>query len=72
MSRSGVDVATALESLVRQCRQPALAAVLGDVHDLVMNGKPFSQAVHEHVDVFGPTYGPSHKKCPIGIDAKWA
>ena len=56
MTRSGVDLATALESLVRQCHHPALVAVLEDVHALVVGGKPFSQAIREHEAVFGPTY----------------
>jgi len=56
MTRSGVDVASALQSLKRQCRRPALAEILTDIHDSVIGGVPFSQALRNHEKVFGATY----------------
>lgn len=38
MTKSGVDVATALQSLVRQCSHPTLKAVLDHVHEDVLAG----------------------------------
>lgn len=56
MTRSGVDVATALGSLARQCKRPALASVLAEVHDSVMAGSPLSNALREHQEVFEATF----------------
>ncbi len=56
MTRSGVDVATALGSLARQCKRPALANVLTEVHDSVMAGNPLSNALREHPEVFEATF----------------
>ncbi len=56
MTRSGVDVASALASLANQCQRPALAEVLHDVHELVLAGNPLSNALRQHADVFGPSY----------------
>jgi type II secretory pathway component PulF len=56
MLRSGVDLTTALQSLARQCRRPALASVVDDVHEAVLGGTTFSQALEQHVEVFGRTY----------------
>lgn len=56
MLRSGVDLTTALQSLARQCRRPALANVINDVHEAVIGGATFSQALEQHEAVFGRTY----------------
>ena len=56
MTRSGVDVATALGSLARQCKRPALADVLDEVHESVLAGSPLSHALREHNNVFEPTF----------------
>jgi type II secretory pathway component PulF len=56
MTRSGVDVASALASLANQCQRPALAEVLHDVHEAVLAGNPLSNALRQHTDVFGPGY----------------
>ena len=56
MTRSGVDVATALGSLARQCKRPALAEVLSEVHESVMSGSPLSNALREHPEVFEATF----------------
>jgi hypothetical protein len=44
MTRSGVNIASALESLANQCRRPALASVLHDVHESVLACNPLSTA----------------------------
>ena len=56
MTRSGVDVASALSSLANQCERPALAAVLADVHESVLAGNALSNALRMHDDVFDPTF----------------
>src|SRR5688500_8359521 len=38
MAKSGVDVASALQSLVRQCAHPTLKMVLEEVHENVLGG----------------------------------
>ena len=52
MIRSGLDIASALGSLASQCRRPALAHVLHDIHDGVLSGKTFSGALRQHAEVF--------------------
>lgn len=56
MIRSGVDVTTSLETLARQCRRPALKAILQDVHADVTGGRSFSEALRRYMNVFGETY----------------
>jgi type II secretory pathway component PulF len=56
MTRSGVNVASALASLANQCRRPALATVLHDIHESVLAGNPLSTALRQHDDVFEPSY----------------
>ncbi len=56
MTRSGVDVTTALKSLSRQCRRPAMAQVIDEVHEAVVGGATFSQALQQFKSAFGPTY----------------
>ena len=56
MSRSGVDLATAVESLARQCAHPRLKAILQETHAKVNAGERFSNALGGHRDVFGETY----------------
>jgi type II secretory pathway component PulF len=56
MTRSGVNIASALESLANQCRRPALASVLHDVHEAVLAGNPLSTALWQHADVFDSSY----------------
>ena len=56
MTRSGVDVASALASLANQCQRPALAAVLHEVHESVLAGNPLSSALSQHGNVFEPSY----------------
>jgi type II secretory pathway component PulF len=56
MTRSGIDIATALHSLARQCRRPAVKAIITDVHRQVLGGKAFSAALRQYESVFGGTY----------------
>ncbi|MGI9456739.1 MAG: type II secretion system F family protein [Aeoliella sp.] len=56
MVRSGVDVASALHSLAKQCRRPALASVLQETHDAVIGGRSFSDALRMFPEVFDEAY----------------
>lgn len=56
MSQSGVDIATALGSLARQCQRPALAKVLFEVHESVLSGSTFSEALRHQTDVFDHSF----------------
>jgi type II secretory pathway component PulF len=56
MTRSGVDLASALTNLATQAKVPALRAVLADIHADVIAGKPVSQALTNHEAVFGKSY----------------
>ncbi len=56
MTKSGVDLASALSSLVSQCERPFLAEVLADVHQLVMSGNTLSESLKQHSDVFDGAY----------------
>ncbi|MCA9230676.1 MAG: type II secretion system F family protein [Planctomycetales bacterium] len=56
MTRSGVDVASALGSLASQCKRPALAVVLQAVHESVLAGNTLSEALRRHEDTFDPSY----------------
>jgi type II secretory pathway component PulF len=56
MCRSGVDVASALGSLAAQCRRPALAHVLTDVHESVLAGHTLCDALGQHEETFGANY----------------
>src|SRR5687767_2252709 len=56
MMRSGIDVASALESLARQCRKPHLKQILQQVREDVGAGKSLSQALGVHRAAFNETY----------------
>ena len=56
MTKSGVDLASALASLAGQCQRPALTVVLKDVQDSVMSGSSFSDALRKHPTIFDPTF----------------
>ena len=56
MTRSGMDVASALGTLATQCPQPRLKQVLREVHGDVLGGKAVSVALRNHVEVFGQAY----------------
>jgi type II secretory pathway component PulF len=56
MTKSGVDLASALSSLALQTERPFLANVLRDVHDLVLSGNTLSEALRQHDRVFDAAY----------------
>jgi len=56
MTRSGMDVAGALQSLARQSRRPAIREVLQNIYADVLDGKSLSQALGRYESVFGGTY----------------
>lgn len=56
MTRTGVDLATALSNLAEQSSLPNLRSILGEIHADVIAGKPVSQALSAHEAVFGKSY----------------
>ncbi len=56
MTRSGVDLASAVSSLADQCQRPALAIVLVEVRESVLSGSSFSDALKLHPQVFNSTF----------------
>ncbi len=56
MTKSGVDVTSALQSLVRQCRHPTLKVVLNDVHENVLNGNSVSESLNQYPTIFNEMF----------------
>jgi type II secretory pathway component PulF len=56
MSKSGVDIASALQSMVRQCTHPTLKTILEDVHDNVLGGNAVSESLAQYPTVFNETF----------------
>jgi len=56
MTKSGVDIATAMGSLASQCSRPALADILEQIRDDVLGGIRFSDALRRHPQVFDEAY----------------
>jgi type II secretory pathway component PulF len=56
MLETGVSLHAALSSLRRQSANPALQRLLGELADEVAGGRPFSQALARHPEVFSRTY----------------
>ena len=56
MTRSGVDIASALASLAKQCQRPALTQVLQEVHESVLAGTKLSEALRSQTHVFDPSF----------------
>jgi len=56
MTRSGVDLASAFQSLSQQCGNPALRNVLGHIHRDVTGGKSISDAMQAQASIFGDAY----------------
>ena len=56
MTKAGIDIAGAIQSLTRQCKHPALKATLELVHQDVMAGKTVSAALRNQSHVFGAAY----------------
>src|SRR4030042_4649046 len=53
MSRTGVDLASALQNIAEQCPNAALRATLQKVHEDILSGKAVSQALGNCEHVFG-------------------
>ncbi len=56
MTRAGIDIAGAVQSLARQCRNPTMKSTLEAVHQDILSGKPVSVAMKSHGRVFGEAY----------------
>src|SRR5438128_893344 len=56
MTRSGVDLASAFQSLSQQSSNPTVRAVLGHIHRDVTGGKSISDAMQAQASVFGDAY----------------
>lgn len=56
MTKSGLDLASALSSLADQCERPLLAEVLQDVNELVLSGNTLSESLRQHPEVFDGAY----------------
>ena len=56
MTRTGVDIAGALETLARQQRRGPLREVLADVRRRVLDGSSLSESLAAHAGAFGMTY----------------
>ena len=53
MSRSGVDLADAVQSLTNRAKRPDVRSALSDVHAALQNGQSFSQALAQQGNLFG-------------------
>ncbi len=56
MLRAGVDMGSALDSLVRQCTSPALQPILEEIHESVLGGNSVSESMSKYGHVFDATY----------------
>ena len=56
MTKSGVDVASALQSLVRQSTHPTLKTVLEEVRDNVLGGNTVSDSLAQYPTIFNETF----------------
>lgn len=56
MTRSGVDLASAFNSLSQQCSNATLRAILAQVHRDVTGGKSISDAMQVQAAIFGDAY----------------
>jgi type II secretory pathway component PulF len=56
MTRSGVDLASAFNSLSQQCSNATLRNVLAQIHRDVTGGKSISDAMHAQTAIFGAAY----------------
>jgi type II secretory pathway component PulF len=56
MTRSGVDLASAFQSLSQQCGNANLRAILAQVHKDITGGKSISDAMEVQASVFGDAY----------------
>jgi type II secretory pathway component PulF len=56
MTRSGVDLATAFESLAGQCKNAGLRSILSQIHRDITGGKSISDTMQAQAGIFGDAY----------------
>ena len=56
MTQSGVDVTSALMSMARQCKKPALKSTLHTIHGELIDGRKLSDSLRLFPRVFNETY----------------
>jgi general secretion pathway protein F len=56
MTRSGVDLASAFESLANQCNNASLRGVLSQIHRDITGGKSISDTMQVQAGIFGDAY----------------
>ncbi|MHB8900783.1 MAG: type II secretion system F family protein, partial [Thermoguttaceae bacterium] len=56
MARSGVDLATALGDVARECQNPTLRSALERVHEEVLSGRSITAALGTCEHIFGQSY----------------
>ncbi|MEM7455371.1 MAG: type II secretion system F family protein [Planctomycetota bacterium] len=56
MTRSGVDVSSAIKSMARQTKLPAVKQMLTTLHEELIDGRSFSSALKRFPGVFDDTY----------------
>jgi type II secretory pathway component PulF len=56
MTRSGIDLASAFNSLSQQSSNPTLRSILGQIHRDVTGGKSISDAMNAQAAIFGDAY----------------
>jgi type II secretory pathway component PulF len=56
MTRSGVDLASAFQSLSQQCGNAAMRSILAQIHRDVTGGKSISDAMQAQAAIFGDAY----------------
>lgn len=56
MLETGTSLHRALDSIQTQAENPAMRKLLGEIHQKVTEGKPFSRALADYPDVFDATY----------------
>lgn len=56
MTQSGVDIVSAISSLIKQTKTPDAKAVLTQIHSDVTSGHTFSRALAVHNEVFGNSF----------------
>ena len=56
MARSGVDLATALQDVSRQCQNPKLKKALTRIHEDVLSGRSITSALGDYEHIFGQSY----------------
>jgi len=56
MARAGIDLCESLQNCAKNCRSPALKAVLTEMHEDVSAGQSFSSAIARQSQVFGESF----------------